>query len=189
MPPSGDAEWDIRRLIADYHAALYRYAFRLSGDVADAEDLTQQAFLIAHQKIGQVRESAKVKRWLFRVLRNCFLKSCRKMRPVNAGAIEMEIDEIPADVTEDEIDRQQLQLALNDLPPEFRVVVTMFYFEEMSYKEIAAELEIKIGTVMSRLSRGKTRLRQRLFRSHAAGAREPDAPQPAYAGPGPRETR
>ena len=63
------------QLVADHHQELYRYAYRLSGSVSDAEDLTQQAFLIAQQKLGQVRDAGSVRGWLFTVLRNCYLKA------------------------------------------------------------------------------------------------------------------
>src|SRR6516225_4025132 len=68
---------DLPRLVADHAEVLYRYAFRLTGSVADAEDLTQQTFLIAHQKLSQVREPAGARGWLFAVLRRVYLKSQR----------------------------------------------------------------------------------------------------------------
>lgn len=155
---------DIRQLVEDHYSAVYGYAVRLSGSPADAEDLAQQTFLIAHQKLHQVRESHKADRWLFAVARSCFLKSRRRKRPAPAANLELNVDEIPEDVDVDsDIDEEKLQTAINELADEFRVVVLMFYFEELSYKEIAAELELPIGTVMSRLSRAKGRLRNNLF--------------------------
>ena len=167
-PPSELAAADglqIQQLVGDHYQAVYRYAFRLSGSVVEAEDLTQQAFLIAQQKLHQVREVDKVDRWLFVVLRSCFLKSHRRQRPTTAAAIELNVDEIPAQSTEsNDFDLERLQAAIDELPENFRVVVMMFYFEQLSYKEIAASLDVSIGTVMSRLSRAKGRIRQRLFR-------------------------
>jgi RNA polymerase sigma-70 factor (ECF subfamily) len=183
VPPSELAEGgglQIQQLVHDHYQSVYRYAFRLSGSAMDAEDLTQQAFMIAQQKLHQVREVEKVDRWLFVVLRSCFLKSHRRQRPTTAAAIELNVDEIPAkmNVAESDIDQELLQSAINELPENFRVVVMMFYFEQLSYKEIAASLDISMGTVMSRLSRAKGRIRQRLFRAtdaatptdHAAGS-------------------
>jgi len=63
-----------------------------------------------------------------------------------------------------EVDRELLQMALDELPDQHRLILVMFYFEELSYKEIARELEVPMGTVMSRLARAKTRLRQRVAR-------------------------
>ncbi len=155
---------DIRTLVVEHHRDVYRYAFRLSGNEADAEDLTQQTFLIAQQRLAQVREPDKAAAWLFAILRSCFLKSKRKRHPVNATGLELDVESIPDKVSEEDIDAEQLQLAIDELPDEFKLVLVMFYFEECSYKEIAAKLEIPIGTVMSRLTRAKGRLRGHLLR-------------------------
>jgi RNA polymerase sigma-70 factor (ECF subfamily) len=154
---------DIEQLVAAHHAAIYRYAFRLTGSAADAEDLTQQTFLIAQQRLDQIREPDKADRWLFAVLRSCFLKNRRRRNPVSAANLELEIDHIPQPPgAGQEVDGELLQQVLNELPDEYRLVVVMFYFEQCSYKEIAKQLEIPIGTVMSRLARAKSRLRTRL---------------------------
>jgi RNA polymerase sigma-70 factor (ECF subfamily) len=151
----------LRALVVEHHAALYRYAYRLTGQQADAEDLTQQAFLVAQQKLHQLREPGRARAWLFAVLRSCFLKNCRKWSPEPGGLWEAE--EVAAESPAlDAIDQQGLAEALAELPDEFRVVVLMFYFEDLSYKEIAEQLELPIGTVMSRLSRAKGHLRRRL---------------------------
>jgi RNA polymerase sigma-70 factor (ECF subfamily) len=118
-------------------------------------------FLTAQQKLDQVRDVGKADRWLLRIVRTCFLKSRRRKRPLTG--IEMSVEEIADRHVDDDIDRERLQLALDELPDEYRLVVAMFYFEELSYKEIASELELPIGTVMSRLSRAKGRLRHRLL--------------------------
>ena len=155
---------DIEELIEQHHAALYRYAFRLTGRVEDAEDLTQQAFLLAQQKLHQLRDPEKSRSWMYVVLRSCFLKNCRKRAEIAATGMAMKIEDIPEDVpSSDEVDHERLQRAIDDLPEEFRLVLLMYYFEECSYKEIATHLNIKIGTVMSRLSRAKARLRHHLI--------------------------
>ena len=154
---------DIAQLVADHHAILYRYAYRLSGSSADAEDLVQQVFLTAHRKLDQVQSATAVRSWLFAVLRNAYLKTCKKRGLVNAGDLDLSLDNVPEEIPDPPlIDSQELQAALDELPSEFRVVVLMFYFEHRSYKEIAGELELPIGTVMSRLSRAKSHLRMRL---------------------------
>lgn len=153
----------VERLIELHHRAVFRYAYRLAGTVADAEDLTQQTFLIAQQKGHQLREPDKANRWLFAVVRSCFLKSRRRRRPVPATTVDLEIDQVTAEPPRDELlDQQALDAAFAALPDLFRVVLAMYYFDELSYKEIAAELDLPIGTVMSRLSRAKQRLRQML---------------------------
>ena len=153
----------LRQLVEQHYSAIYGYAYRLSGSVADAEDLTQQTFMIAHQKLHQVREQDKTIRWLYTIARTCFLKSRRRKRPSAAANLELDVDEIPERFREDSpVDEERLQQALDGLGDDFKVVVTMFYFEELSYKEIAEELDIPIGTVMSRLARAKGRLRRAL---------------------------
>ena len=153
----------ITALVKEHYAELYRYAYRLCGRAADAEDLTQQTFLVAQQCLHQVREAEKVVGWLFAVLRSCYLKNCRKRRPSVASAHDFDLRELPETTTEiDIIDPQRLQAVLAELPDEYRLVVLMYYFEELSYKEIAAELDVPIGTVMSRLSRAKSHLRLQL---------------------------
>lgn len=153
---------DLAALARAHHAAVYRYAYRLCGNATEAEDLAQQTFLIAVRKVHQLREAERACSWLLAVVRSCFLKSLRKLRPVAAGDLEWQAEEAAETPEVDEVDREQLAAALADLPGEFRVVVLMFYFEELSYQEIAGELEIPIGTVMSRLSRAKGHLRKRL---------------------------
>ena len=152
----------LAELIETFHAPLYRYAFRLTGQTADAEDLTQQAFLVAQRKRHQIREAERAGAWLFAVLRSCYLKSKRKNSPTTLGDGSMEDFEAAESSALHVLDREKLQAALLDLPDEFRVVVLMFYFEELSYKEIADQVGIPIGTVMSRLSRAKNHLRSRL---------------------------
>lgn len=159
---------DITQLVADYHQPLYRYAYRLTGSTADAEDLAQQVFLIAQQKLRQLRQSKSVRSWLFAILRNCYLKSFRHRGPLSLAASNFDIESVPEKVLDQQVDSEQLQLAINELPEEFKLVVLMFYFEQRSYREIAETLQIPAGTVMSRLSRAKGHLRQRLF--------VPDAP-------------
>jgi RNA polymerase sigma-70 factor (ECF subfamily) len=162
LPPN-DTVLTIESLIREHHAALYRYAWRLTGSAADAEDLVQQAFMTAFRKLDQVREPEHVSSWLYAVLRSQFLKGCRKQQPQVAGAIDLNLDHLPERALPPaKIDSRELQLALDDLPPEYKIVVVMFYFEHASYKQIAAALELPIGTVMSRLARAKERLRAKL---------------------------
>lgn len=153
----------IAQLVRAHHPSVFRYAYRLVGSVSDAEDLAQQTFLIAQQKIDQIREPEKADRWLFAVLRSCFLKNRRRRRPTSAANLDLDMDNValqpPAG---QEVDGELLQLALSELPDQHRLILVMFYFEDLSYKEIAAELQVPIGTVMSRLARAKGRLRERM---------------------------
>jgi RNA polymerase sigma-70 factor (ECF subfamily) len=155
---------DVNQLVLDYHQDVYRYAYRLTGSTADAEDLTQQVFLKAQQKLGQLRQAESVRSWLFAILRNYFLKECRRRQPVPAGNLKLDIDALPTTPPhESEIDQERLQEGLNLLPARYRVVLTMFYFEDLAYREIAERLELPMGTVMSRLARAKASLRDHLL--------------------------
>jgi RNA polymerase sigma-70 factor, ECF subfamily len=160
---------DVAQLVRDHHEVLYRYAYRLCGSVADAEDLTQQVFLTAQQKCGQLRDSGCVRAWLFTILRNCYAKSFRGRLPLSPT--ELDLNELPDDEVERSIDSERLQAAINSLCEEFKLVVLLFYFEQRPYREIADILEIPMGTVMSRLARAKSQLRQALVEPPApAGA-------------------
>lgn len=154
---------DIVELVAEHHQAVYQYAYRLTGSVQDAEDLAQQVFLIAQSKIGQLRKIDAAGSWLFAILRNCFLKDKQRRHPGLAVDLALNVDSIAEATPPAEVDHGQLQEALNRLPDAFRLVVVMFYFEERSYREIADELKVPIGTVMSRLARAKEQLRSIMF--------------------------
>ena len=168
---------DVAGLVAQHHQAVFGYAYRLSGSIPDAEDLSQQVFLVAQQKLGQLRKVESAKSWLFAILRNCFLKSQQRQRPVAAASLRLDVDTIPAETPKSEdIDRERLQQALDELPGVFRIVLVLFYFEQCSYKEIAEKLELPIGTVMSRLARAKSHLREKLC---AAEQPETDREQPS----------
>jgi len=167
------ARIDVAQLVAEHHPAVYRYAYRLSGSVHDAEDLTQHVFLIAQQKLGQLRRVESAQGWLFAILRNCFLKACQRQRPVPAANLQLDVETVAAEIPRDgEIDRERLQEAIDQLPAPFRVVLVMFYFEECSYRQIAEGLDLPIGTVMSRLARAKRHLRSRLFEPQQPATRK-----------------
>lgn len=159
---------DVAQLVADHSVVLYRYAYRLTGTQADAEDLTQQTFLQAHTHLDQLREPAAVRGWLFSILRHAWQKMCRQQSRIpESPSVDVEniVDHSAAEIP---IDEERLQAALGELPAEFRSVLLMYYFEELSYKEIADGLEVPIGTIMSRLSRAKQHLKRRLSQAVAA---------------------
>ena len=154
--------YDLSELVETYYALLYRYAFRLSGSAVEAEDLTQQTFLTAQTKIAQLRDPQCVKSWLFTIVRNTFLKNIRSPGTVSTLSLESVVEPAEEFVVEVSLIHQELQTILNELPEEFRNPLILYYFEEFSYKQIAEQMEIPIGTVMSRLARAKKHLRHRL---------------------------
>jgi len=153
----------IHQLISEHSKPLFGYGYRLTGSVADAEDLTQQTFMIAHQKLEQLRCSKSAKSWLCAILRSCWLRSIRRKKPTPASHFEIDLDEmLEQESDESSVDEILIQKAISELPDDYRLVLLMFYFEELSYQQIAEKLDVKIGTVMSRLSRAKDRVKRRL---------------------------
>ena len=154
---------DVDKLIELYAGRIYRYSFRLTSNESDAEDVVQQTFLIAHQRIDQLRDPESAFGWLCAIARSCFLKTTRRNRPVAASTMELNVDEVAENANHpDWIEEEQLGNALARLNDEHRLVLAMYYFEQLSYQEIADRLQLKIGTVMSRLARAKSKLRQLL---------------------------
>jgi RNA polymerase sigma-70 factor, ECF subfamily len=154
----------IAPLVEQHYESLYRYAYRLSGTAADAEDLTQEAFCKAQAQLAQLRDADRAKPWLFSILRNGYLHRARTDRAhkvVSLDTVGDLPDQLPSDLPD--IVPEQLQSALSELPEAFRTPVILFYFEDMSYRDIAEQMDLPIGTVMSRLARGKAHLRDRLL--------------------------
>jgi len=160
---------NISGLVEQHYRSVYAYAYRLTGKASDAEDLTQQTFLIAQQKIDQLRDDGKARHWLFRITRNQFIRTLEKKRPLTESDSKIEIGEIPEITMLDQFDSEMLQRAIDELPDDYRLVVLMYYFDELSYKEIAAEIDAPIGTVMSRLARAKTALRNKMSQAAVQG--------------------
>lgn len=161
---------ELLELVRNHYALVYRFAFRLTGSPADAEDLTQQAFLTAQAKLEQLRDPSNAKAWLCAIARNAFLKSRRSANGVVPCSLERVAEPASAANSEPDFDSEELQTVLNELPEEFRTTLILFYFDEFSYKEIAEQMQVPIGTVMSRLARGKSQLRHRLGRRQLASA-------------------
>lgn len=155
-----------------YLNGLYAYAVVLSRNRTEAQDLVQETCLRAFRSIGQLRPDGNVKSWLFTILRNIWLNQIRQKRtapemvdPEENGATE------PADTAQDpyaayagKVDQEQVRAAIQQLPVEFREIIILREYEELSYQEVAALLGCPIGTVMSRLARARSRLRQLLVR-------------------------
>ena len=154
----------VQRLVDEHYVALYRYAYRLSGKAADAEDLTQEAFCKAQANLAQLRQSDRAKPWLFSILRNAYLHRVRAEKQQACVSLEA-IGDVPDRVPDalPDVDPERLQKALNDLPEGFRTPLILYYFDDFSYRDIAEQMDLPMGTVMSRLARAKTYLRNRLL--------------------------
>jgi RNA polymerase sigma-70 factor (ECF subfamily) len=156
--------------------SLYNVAFWLSRNAADAEDLVQEAFLKALRGFATFEPGSNFKAWIFRILRNTYLTSRTGLAAMRTVALEDEMGDgsdsrsavypegaIDRDTPEVNLirlsDRAALQAAMEQLPPPLLEVILLCDVEEMKYREIAAVLEIPIGTVMSRIARARAALR------------------------------
>jgi RNA polymerase sigma factor (sigma-70 family) len=160
--------------IETYYAPLYRFAMSLTGHEAEAADLTQQTFYLWAAKGHQLRDDSKLKVWLFTVLHREFLAQKRdRARYVctdEMGDTAAAETYVPASVIE-KLDGAIAHKALLSLEDTFRAPLALFYLEQHSYREIAEILAIPIGTVMSRIQRGKIKLRKLLAREAEGGPR------------------
>jgi len=157
-------EADYEQAVATYCEALYAFAYSLTGNEDDACELTQETYCRLLTKGSQLRDPSKVKSWLFTTLYRVFLGwEQRRVRlpHLEITSVEAELPALtPAHV--DVLENDALREALLELEEHYRVPLLLFYLEDHSYEEIAALLDVPIGTVMSRLSRAKGLLRQRL---------------------------
>jgi RNA polymerase sigma-70 factor (ECF subfamily) len=156
---------DFEQIVDAHYAALYRFALSLARSEPAAADLTQQTFYLWASRGHQLRDGAKVKSWLFTTLYREFLSLHRRESRYPQADLDTEAADLPEPGTgsiADSIDGATAVAALQKIDPVFRAPLTLFYLEEFSYREIAAVLDIPAGTVMSRLSRGKSLLRKLL---------------------------
>lgn len=155
---------DFQQLVDRQYAPLYRFALSLAKSETDAADLTQQTFFLWASKGDQLRDRSKAKSWLFTTLYREFLG--RRRHEVRFPKVELEDvseDEMSISPNINEFDSAAVLEALRKVEEPFRAPLTLFFLEQFSYQEIANVLEVPIGTVMSRLSRGKALLRHRLL--------------------------
>ncbi|HEY1662436.1 MAG TPA: RNA polymerase sigma factor [Verrucomicrobiae bacterium] len=155
---------DFDSLVARHYEPLYQFAFSLTRDEADACDLTQQTFCIWAAKGHQLRDISKVKTWLFTTLHREFLGARRKQSRFPHVELEHATAELPviSPANVNQLDTAQLVDALTQLDEIYRAPVALFYLQDYSYNQIAEILEIPLGTVKSRLTRGLARLYQLL---------------------------
>jgi len=164
----------------EHMGSLYSAALRMTRNPADAEDLVQETYLKAYRSFNTFQEGTNLKAWMYRILTNTFINNYRakKRRPE-----ESEVDDVEElylyrrlggleaaaagrSAEEEVLDRitdAEVKEALESLPEQFRMAVLLADVEGFSYKEIAAILDVPIGTVMSRLHRGRRGLQKRLF--------------------------
>jgi RNA polymerase sigma-70 factor, ECF subfamily len=151
-------------LVNACYAPLYRFAISLARTESAASDITQQTFYLWATRGHQLRDGSKAKSWLFTTLYREFVRLHRQESRFMPEDHEREPAEMPVENKSvgDSIDGAYALSALQQMSEVYRVPLTLFYLRELSYREIAAVLNVPPGTVMSRLSRGKAMLRNKL---------------------------
>jgi RNA polymerase sigma factor (sigma-70 family) len=173
-PPS----WD--DLVREHSARVYRLAYRLTGNSYDAEDLTQEVFVRVFRSLPGYTPGT-FEGWLHRITTNLFLDMARRRQRIRfeglgeAAGLLRDGEPTPAQVFDERQLDSDVQAALEALAPEYRVAVVLCDIEGLSYEEIAATLGVKLGTVRSRIHRGRAQLRD------ALGHRRPRRPATARA--------
>jgi RNA polymerase sigma factor (sigma-70 family) len=155
-------------VVRDHSARVYRLAYRLTGNVHDAEDLTQEVFVRVFRSLSSYSPGT-FEGWLHRITTNLFLDMARRRQRIRFEGLGEETaariggaEPTPAQVFDDRHFDGDVQAALKALPPEYRAAVILCDIEGLSYEEIAATLGIKLGTVRSRIHRGRAQLREAL---------------------------
>lgn len=161
-----DSGLEFESVVARFYEPLYRFAFSLVRSESDACDLTQQTFYVWATKGHQLRDPSKVKTWLFTTLHRQFLESRRKLARFPQHDLEDVEHELPSIMPDaaHRLDSAQVFDALSAVDEIYQAPVALFYLEDCAYKDIAEILDVPIGTVKSRISRGIAQL-QRLLAS------------------------
>ena len=160
-------------VVAKYRRPLYRHAFHMLHDAEEAYEITQEVFVRAWKETRLFDPDFHIKGWLYRVTANLSLKHIRSRR-VRALFV-LRRPEVPKEVTAPVADaiygevRKEVADALEELPPRFRQLVVLRYFDDLSYKEIADTMKMPIGSVMSGLSRARDRLKKLLKNTELEG--------------------
>jgi RNA polymerase sigma factor (sigma-70 family) len=155
------------QVVREHSARVYRLAYRLSGNAQDAEDLTQETFVRVFRSLADFTPGT-FEGWLHRITTNLFLDMVRRRQRIRFDALPENTERLPGSspspeqVYADTHLDPQVQAALDALSPDFRVAVVLCDIEGLTYEEIAATLGIKLGTVRSRIHRGRVQLREAL---------------------------
>jgi RNA polymerase sigma-70 factor (ECF subfamily) len=165
-------------LFAPLLPTAYRAALHMTREPADAEDLVQEAALLAFRKFHQFEPGTNFRAWYLRILTNCFLSKYRKTKREGQTVDIEDTPELylyqrsrgaqpgtddPASVVLTKLETEHVAQAIQALPDEFRVVATLYFVEDLSYQEIAEICECPVGTVRSRLHRGRRMLQKALW--------------------------
>ena len=163
MPQWTAPSWE--DVVRTHSVRVYRLAYRLTGNPHDAEDLTQEVFVRVFRSLASYTPGT-FEGWLHRITTNLFLDTARRRQRIRFEGLGQDVegrlqggDPTPAQAFDDRHLDSDIQAALKDLPPEYRAAVVLCDIEGLSYEEIAATLGVKLGTVRSRIHRGRAQLR------------------------------
>ena len=177
--PAEPRMWDFSTGVLPYRDQLYKSALRMTRSVEDAEDLIQETYLKAYKYYERFAEGTNFKAWLFKIMKNTFINSYRKRKlqppkvdfdEVHEGLEETLMDKAQASLVDPESWLMSVEMdaevreALLGLPHDYKMVVLLADLEGFAYKEIAEILAVPVGTVMSRLHRGRKALQRALWR-------------------------
>jgi RNA polymerase sigma-70 factor, ECF subfamily len=171
MCPSKDAKRNSTAGI-EHIDSLYGYALVLTQNRADAEDLVQKTYVRAIRAMGRLRHDSNMKGWLFTILRNIWLNEVKQRRRATEF-VDVEAEEMtssladgntrsPHEVSVGKLEQRRVRAAIQQLPKQFREIILLREWEKLSYQEIAMVLDCPVGTLMSRLTRARSRLRDLL---------------------------
>lgn len=169
---------DFGSLVDLYYGPLYRFAVSLTHTESDAGDLVQETFLTWAAKGHQLHDRSKVKSWLFTTLQRCFLQSQRRASRfphLEITAAEKELPAVEPDLV-NRLDAQQVVELLAQVDPQYKAAVALFYLEDYSYNEIAAILDVPLGTVKSRIARGLAQLKELVLHTTAVPSKLGEKP-------------
>ena len=161
----------VNQLVTKYQARAYQFAYRLTGNPDDASDLVAEAFVRVYTALPRFRRDSQFATWLFRIVTNCFLDAKKKTDRKPTDRLEdawVDVDakstiveqESPVAASERGEREEILQRGIEKLPEYQRAMIVMFHIENLSYEDIAAALDLPIGTVKSRLNRARLALRE-----------------------------
>ena len=189
-PGNGAARWaEFEEVALPHTNALFRTALRMTRNREDAEDLVQETYLRAYRSFDTFEKETNCRAWLFRILTNSYINRFRRAK---SAGVPVPFEDVESFLASDEAAEtapgegdegdfrealdEEVTHALEELPETFRLPVVLAFVESLSYKEIARIMDCPIGTVMSRVFRGRHLLRKRLAPyAHAHGYREAEA--------------
>jgi RNA polymerase sigma-70 factor (ECF subfamily) len=171
---------EFEQLLSPILQMAYGTAVRLTRNRTEAEDLVQDAALLAYRAFGSFQQGTNFKAWFFRILTNAFYSRHRKEKHEKTNLSTEDVPALylysktaeaglhgrgsdPASTIMDKLDAEQVGEALEALPTEYRLVATLYFIEDFSYQQIAEVLECPVGTVRSRLHRGRRMLQKALW--------------------------